>query len=416
MSLLSRKYLSLILASALLVAVPAGAAEYSLQAIIDQRAFYNGNLGMFSDPASTAQDQREMYASGYALAPRLNLRARSPRWQLDLNSVASFSRLSDQLYDSDDQKIGLKYGYTGARARWDVDASIDRSSTRSNVAELGEILAAVRSESYSLTPRWTRVLSERNSLALGGNWASVDYQARRFNDYDYYGFDITWLRQLSEQNQLQIGVYQSIFEAGEKRNNTDIESDTLGLTVALVRNVNEALSTNISIGARQVETSTPILCDFVSALFGQCTFGSRLGVNTTDSDGFTAAAGVDYTAQRWSVSASLSRSLVPNSTLGDLLETDTVTLSFNRQLRETLYFELDLSATQEDQLESNSFSRDRFRIAPRLRWQFAERWSMTTSVVHNSRDSLRFGSSNDAEGTSISFRVRYTHPRESWSR
>ena len=429
---------------------PLPAAEYTARFILDQSAYYDSNLPMFSDePLSNPdqqdrQDEREKYVSAYELAPQVTLRARSQTWDFKLGTILRFSRLSDELYDSDDQLIDLDFSHFSDVVRWDVSASADRDSTRSAVEELGSILAATRTESYSFGPRWTRTISERNAVAVGGSWSKVDYDSTRFSDYEYNSVDATWLRQLNEKNQLQLSVYRSDFDSGEQPpigldldidddGTRDIdppverESETVGLTVTLERSVNEAMSTNFSLGARQVDTRTRggVICDALLAIFGQCQFNSIntvIGISDAedDSTGFTAAAGIDYKAESWNVSASVSRSLVPNGSLGELLETDSLRLSFTRRLKQGLSFDLIAELTAEEEVDTSSFERDRVRIEPRVRWRFAERWSLVSSLRYRARDQeqqgLRGPVTSDADGTTISFRVRYEHPRAQWSR
>ncbi|MBT8132748.1 MAG: hypothetical protein KJO35_10795 [Gammaproteobacteria bacterium] len=408
---------SSLVAALIVLSAPVGAAEYTVDAIVDQYVFYNGNVGLFPDPASAAQDLRDKYSKGYELSPQLNLRVRDPRWQIGLSTRLDFTRHSDQLFDSDDQVVGLTYSYGGERNRWDLASNISRLSTRSAVAELGSVLAATRYESLSANPRWTRVLNEKNSIALGANWSRVEYQTTRFTDYDYYGVDLTWLRQLNEKNLLSVAVYQSIFDSGEESFNR--ESETIGLNLSLDRTINESFTTSVSLGTRKVDTITTAQrpCSIFEILFGVCPpTGFITSVGDSSSTGVNATAGLDYQGELYSVSANLSRSLVPNGAFGTLLETDNVGLAYTRRLAERLYFDFSLSFIQEELLGPSDFSRDRFRIEPRVRWQFAERWNLSSSVAHITRDSFQFGRGNDAEGTTISVRVRYTHPRKSWSR
>lgn len=418
MSLLSPKYLTpLILVSCLLATLPAGAAEYSVGASLNQDVFYDGNIGMGS--------VIEQEVEGYSFIPKFNLRAQDEAWRANLDTELRFTRMSTDLYDSDDQIVNLSLGRFSEKQALQLETAIRRESTRT-VEDVEDVGDATRTEQRSVRPSWTRVLNEKNSLLLGGSWLDFEYDAPRYSDYEQYGLDATWIRQLSERLDLQVGAYNSRFDSGAAPAlfmDPDLSfttSVTTGLSTGLTRKFNEQLSGSVTVGTRKVDIKTRLEGPFGDCLvfiFGFCLQREIVPVTIeTDSSGFTASGDLEYTGDRWSGTLTVSRSLTPSGFVGELLESDGVTLSYARQLSQQLHFNVRASFESQSSLDSGGFERDLWRLIPSLRWQFAERWSLITRLIHRSRDKVRDGRASDAEGTSIVFTVRYAHPRASWSR
>ncbi|MDH3590142.1 MAG: hypothetical protein OEQ74_12140, partial [Gammaproteobacteria bacterium] len=314
-------------------------------------------------------------------------------------------------FDSDDQFVDTQMRKFGERQAWQLDAELRRDSTRSEVEELGGIVAATRVERRSLRPTWTRVFNEKNSLLVGGNWSDAEYDSARFSDYEQYGFDATWVRQLGERLSLQTGVYNSRFQSDASTESRGTESDTIGLRLTLVREFNEQLSGSLSLGARRVETPFLAPPSFFCLLFG---IGCPVPV-VLESSGFTTEAGLGYQGETWNGSLSVSRSLNPDALSGQLLESDRISAKYSRQLRPSVFFDFAVEFYSDQSLESFSeFDRDRYFLTPAIRWQFAERWSYTTTVRHRMRETFRNARYSEGEATAIFFKVRYSHPRARW--
>lgn len=423
---------NIVFALCVMVTVPALAVEYTATASVDQRVLYDSNIMLFPDSAEMdARDLQDRYASAYDLTPGLLLGARGPRWEGSLNTRLRFTRLSNGDLDSDDQFLDLNWERAGERMRWSFAGSLDRRSTRSLVADLDDdfILNASRIESRALSPGWSLTLTEKDLLQVGVNWLDTEYAAPRFADYENYGVDVGWRHQFDQQNDLTVTVYRSEFDSSRSPT-TDVpfeistKSETLGLQLGLSRRFNEAFSGSLTIGVRQVDsTSGRVECVEFFLFF--CTRQDVVAVKN-DSTGFTAQSGFNYAGELWSLNASLGRSLVPNGSIGGLLETDTVNVRFQRQLAPQLSFELSANASQAETLNSTTFyQRDQMTIVPLVRWQFSKRWSLSGSLRYRVRDVERdavdpLGElerfSFESDGSAIIFQVRYQHPRASVSR
>ncbi|NNF62550.1 MAG: hypothetical protein HKO55_05700 [Gammaproteobacteria bacterium] len=395
-----------------LAAIPASAAEWSAQPSVVSEVYYDSNIVMGS---GTRVEEVE----GLRLTPRLNLRGRSAIWQTNLNISLPFNRLSNDLYDSDDQIVGLDYTRNGERQAWGLSGELRRQSTRTAVAELGFVAAATRTENRSLRPYWTWIANENNSLQVGGNWLEAEYSSPRFSDYEQYSFDVTWIRVLGERLTLQSAVYSSSFDLIDPRqtdSDTVGDADSTGLSITLLRQFDEKLSGSIGFGARRTET---LAARFLPAdqqsifclLFG---FGCLQELFTDESDGFTGSAQLGYEGDTWQVSLAASRSLTPDAFAQELVETDQIEATYSRQLREKLFFDMSLEYVSSESLGDSAFSREYWYATPALRWRFAERWTFSTTLRHRIREATFGFSGVDTDSTAIFFRVHYTHPRASW--
>lgn len=417
MSLLSPKYFNLLLAlCVVLLGLPANAARYTANATVDQEFFYDSNIVM------GAVQIEEVEA--YSLIPRLKLGVQGDAWTADLNTRLEFTKMSNQNYDSDDQFVDFSLRRFSETQAWQIDGELAREGTRSQLLDGISELFSSRTVRQTIRPSWTRVLNEKNTLSVSANGSKMKYDSTRFTDYENYGVDVNWVRQLDEQNSLTVSVYNSQFESGVAPqsvfNDPDLarsSSDTVGLTTGLTRQFNEQVTGSLAIGARRVETRTrfancpsvPFFCQLGFVPFEPATFKS-------DSSGFTASGNVDYTGERWSGSVSLSRALLPSGVVGDLLESDRIAMTYARQLRPKIFFNLRLSFDSLSALDSNTYNRDYYVVTPSVRWQFAQRWSLTTSLRHRNRGTDQGFQTVTADGTAILFTVRYAHPRARWSR
>lgn len=426
--------------AAWLVAATAGATQYSARLLVDQRLFHDDNIRLSADkcrPGPGADDSEvcrglraPVDTTGYELSPQLRLGATGPRWELTAHTQLRFTRFSEDGLSSDDQFLDIGFARTGERGRFDLETNFDRTNTRTEILELDEfVFDTARIERWEVAPAWTRSLTELDSLVVGGSYGATQYAPLRFSDYDHDSLSLGWLRRLDEKSQLQVTVYRSSFDSGERPTGfTDlrrkIESETDGLQVSYTRQFSEVLSGSFAVGARTTETTTTAARIIDGPLSipnaGNCGFLNlfvcAIGGISDDSDGFTASAGLDYSGEVWSLSASLSRSLVPNGLLGGLLETDRLALNYTRVLGERVEFDFRASLSSEESLGEGTFARDRWTLEPSVTWRFAERWHLTGSVRYRLRDFERDLIVTEADGTAVILRLRYSHPRARWSR
>lgn len=423
---------ALLVAAGCLCAGAAGAVEYTATAIVDQRLLHDDNILMFPDTCRVGSGESEVDpceglpapedSTGYELAPQFRLRARAARWEADGGLRLRYSRFDDGNLDSDDQFLDASVSRLGERSRWDLEANLDRTNTRNQVLELVDILFNTsRVESWRVSPAWSRTLTEKDSLVLSGTWGATDYDAVRLalSDYDYYDINAGWRRQLDEKSQVQVSLYRSTFESGENPADPfDFEalgrkSETDGLQISYTRQFSESFTGSFAVGGRRTDSTTTFVPRTLPCVFfGLCEIVSE----TTDNNGFTASFGMDYRSERWSLGASVSRTLVPNGLFGGLLETDRLTVDYTLALGPRLDFTLTADGNIENTVGTGDFERDRWQIQPGVNWQFAERWRLTGQLRHRTRDFDAGARRTESDSTAIIFRVRYTHPRARWSR
>lgn len=414
---------------AALCAAPAGAAEYTATAIVDQRLVHDDNLLLApdecrragadtGDPCMGFPAPEENY--GYELAPQFRLRARSSRWEADGGVLLRYSRFDDGNLDSDDQLLDASISRLGERSRWDLEGSFERVNTRTRIFELDEFVRATeRVESWQASPSWTRLLTERDSLVVSGSTGKTNYAPPRLSDYDFYDASVGWLRQLGEKTRLQVSVYQSNFRTGlEPRHdrdlvNQEVDADTTGLQLSYTRQFNERLDGSFAIGARRTDTSTTFVEPTLPCLLlGLC----EITTASNETDGFTASAGLEYRGEAWQLGATASRALVPNGLLGGLLETDRLSVDYQLQLGPRATFTLAVDVHTESTVGTGDFERDRWQIQPGVSWRLAERWRLLANLRYRTRDFERSALITEADSTGVVLSLRYTHPRAQWSR
>ena len=98
----------------------AGAADWTIRPTVEQEIFYDSNI--------TLGPVIEEEVEAYKLAPRANIRGQGGNWSADFDIGLTFTRLSNQLYDSDDQVAGLELRRFSERQSFDLTAELRRES------------------------------------------------------------------------------------------------------------------------------------------------------------------------------------------------------------------------------------------------------------------------------------------------
>jgi hypothetical protein len=346
--------------------------------------------------------------SGYVIEPVAGVAFEGSRWALTSDARLVFPFYDRSAFNIDEQHLSVDAALKGERGRFDVAADYDRDSTLTAeiINDVQEVQASRREAAY-LRPQWTRQLTVRDQIVLGGSALNVNFDGRGFVDYEQQSADATWQRTLNALTSVQTSVAYSQFTADPLAGfdpfvgplTVQRDNETLALNVGLTRVFSPTLTGSVQIGYQIVDTTittTPAL------------FPELASSTSEESTGSIYAATLEYSGERTQLEGSASRSVSP-SVVGQLLARNEFSLSYRRRLGRRATFILSGALVERDTIGSGEpppgLQQQVFRIEPRLRWQFRERWTLLTGVRY-----AVVGDPQDVDGTRAFMEFRYAHP------
>lgn len=142
--------------------------EGALEADIDTRAEYNTNIFLTNQPHDAV--------TGIIITPSLSGIIREQNWEAKLRARLRINNYSDHTIDGNDQFFDLTGQYSAQRNIFSLNINHDLDSNLSSTStDFGIVGRRVERKSQSLTPQYTRLLTERLALILSYTYADVDY-------------------------------------------------------------------------------------------------------------------------------------------------------------------------------------------------------------------------------------------------
>jgi hypothetical protein len=294
-----------------------------------------------------------------------------------------------------------------------MNASYKQDSTaESERIATGVVQVRTQRSLLSLSPSWTRTLTERVSLKLDYNYQEVKYdQHINLNDYTSQQAGGTLQYRLSERDTVSLsanystteydptvntypdgfplfdynfGIYRQIF--GTTGNGSDTisrKSSTRSVQVGLNHQFSETLIGYLSLGQRSTVTTTGHTCngDFgrVSLYTGTFCTGASLHpliafADEISGNGSSFNASLEQKFESSKVSGFASRDTNPSGS--GLVETDKFGVSLNRSLTEKLTGSFDAVAYRTKYIGITYPGSRYYTVEPKLNWRFTEWWTL----------------------------------------
>ena len=377
------------IACTLAVSLPIQAAEWSAEPKISLRSGYNDNIRMTRAAHDSVWET--------ALTPAVKFGVAKEHQGLFGNAdvvVRRFTggegRESGDVLDREDAHLRINTYHRTARDNFAADINITRDSTLD--AELDKDLNVIEDRatrlSKSISPSWTRSLTEKTRLELSYNFSTVEYSdeigGSNLIDYDYDVFSAALLRQMTPRIQGTLSASYSRYQP-----ETNLESKTLSLQAGISRNFSETLSASFLAGRRETTSDTRVLTGFcigapVGAAIPDCGgftfFQTGLATDEIENTGAVFSASLTKILETGQLSASLSRSSSPSGQ-GELLDTTRLTLLGELSFTETLRSSLRIEFSDQETIVSTTGipeqgSRQFFQVTPRLAWRWRREWEL----------------------------------------
>lgn len=383
------------------------AAEWSVEPSISLREEYNDNIRFTTLPHPGVWQSR--------LTPSVKLSSKT-----EVSEVSGSAQLSINQYSGDpllenrnDQFYTLLTRLQSERNTWAMNAAYKQDSTaESERIATGVVQVRTQRSLLSLSPSWTRMLTERISIKLDYNYQEVKYdQHINLNDYTSQQAGGTLQYRLSERNTVSLSANYSTTEydptvntypdgfplfnygsgsylqiPGVTGNGSDTisrKSNTRSVQVGLNHQFSETLIGNLSLGQRSTVTTTGHTCNGdvgrISIYTGTFCTGASLHPLITFADeisgnGSSFNASLEQKFESSKVSGFASRDTNPSGS--GLVETDKFGVSLNRSLTEKLTGSFDAVAYRTKYIGITYPGSRYYTIEPKLNWRFTEWWTL----------------------------------------
>ncbi len=310
---------------------------YSYESLLDTsvgaRAEYNDNIFLTNKPHDAV--------SSIIIIPAISGIVKEEYWQADLTAKIKSYSYSDPDLDSNDQFFNLTGRYNAERNIFSLNVNHDFvSSLRSTSTDFGIVGRRVNRKKQSITPQYTRLLTERLALTLLYTYSDVDYleaENTGFTPYVSETGSASLVYNLSEKDKLTLSAYAVDYKSINDLVTYQLFMSRLGITHEFL----ETLSTDFLIGVSRRNSTNLTTSSF--DFFGQPITVTQ---ETDFSDrGLVLNAGIVKRLERGKIEGRLSRDNTTNS-YGGLDQTDRFKLRYDERL--SMLWRYDISARYED--------------------------------------------------------------------
>lgn len=370
------------------------AAEWSAEPSIAVKGEYNSNLTLSRIPG-------EVW--GHWVSPLVRFAGSTERLEVSGKAAGDFvTYYGDQNRSLTNGFFPVVARYSTERDVFTLDGSFIRDNTlRTELQQTGAVLGFTQRNLLSMSPSWTRSVTEKLSFRLGYQFASATYENGRalgLFDYDVNGGNLGLSYKVTERDDVQLtGSYT-------KLNVTDagLKSGNAGVSLSVTHALSEATTVTAFGGPRFLDQTQTIGSTSLSANQLIWTFGGSIRTKWED-----ALASLDG-GQEVNVSG-----------LGILLKTNRLGATVSKDLTETLAVSL---AGQVFQVQALPVQGGGAQIAetqlifatPAVTWKLNQWWMLEASYTYVDR---KVDVTNEFfHGNSTFLKLTYVMPKLSISR
>ncbi len=391
-----------VLAGCLLLALASTAysAERLLEADINTRIEYNDNVFLTAEPHAAV--------SGVIVTPSLSGIIKEQHWYAELNAKLIIQKFSDQAIDGDDQFFNLTAQYSAQRNVFSLNVSHDLDSNLSSTAtDFGIVGRRVERKSQSITPKYTRLLTERLTLDLSYTYSDIDYLAVANTAFTPYVSDTgsaSLLYDLTEKIQLSFFLQAIDYSSKEEQLTYQLYSSHMGIE----HKFSKSLSIDILLGVSRRKASNLVAQSFDSS--GQVVAQTQQ-VDFTDR-GLLLDAGISQQRETGSIKGRFSRNNTTNS-FGGLDQVDRIKVTYTDKISSLWRYDISLRFENIISLSQRGVSVDRNLLffEARTFYSISEKWSVSASYRYIEKEFKNDTSKNrNAQSTRIFVSLHYNTP------
>ncbi|MBE8232163.1 MAG: hypothetical protein HAW67_00395 [Endozoicomonadaceae bacterium] len=410
---LMKKYLFILVLS---LCFSAGyAAEYKMEATIDQDVFYDDNVRLSENSEGSF---------GYMLTPVIYFSRHTENLQIGADASYGIQRYLDiDNLDQEVQRYGLQTNYTTERSSWGLNSGLSIVPIRNDAEEdSGDFATNAEKLTWSVSPSFSYQFTERDGLILSASHSdtsisSMDSSSGSLSDSTNQNINIAWQRRWTERYSSTLSVFYSRFESMPTSSvGTETTSNSYGVNFSTTFNFLENWEIEGTIGGRTTESESTVgMLVPLNPMDPMGAMGILTSKETNSSMGFLSDTAINYTGERLSGSIYWNRSLTPSSQ-GQLNDKNAVGLGLGYQLTQRLDANLGASyQITESASSDDAITRENINFRTSMSWQMLPDWTLVGAYRYRWQDS---GASDQATVNSNSFTlsINYNWPGLSISR
>ena len=377
--------------AAIVPAVGAYANEWTAEGSASLSGTFDDNIRLSST------DSQSVF--GAIFAPYLAVHGRSPIWDMKFMADASIAQYTeDSNLNSEDPRLRVDTRYRTQLGLLRLQGEASRASTLiTEATDTGNFTTTTQRNLFRLTPSWTYLVSELDTISVGAGWTDVSYESAALNDYRSFSANAGWARQVSPADVVSLNLAATRFIS---ESTVALESTAFTALTSWQHEFSDRLS--VSVGAGPQYYTTDLLLP------------GGGGMTTEDSAfGYSVDASVNYQLDELTaVGASFGRRIDPSSS-GSPLQRNRFEVNASHQFlprlsgRARAFFQLDSDPTD---TSAPGRDRDYFAIEPRLVWAMTEDWDLSGVYRFRTQDTQ---SGDRAFSNAIFVTVSYSP--ESWT-
>ena len=299
--------------------VVAHSSEKLLETSVNASAEYNDNIFL----TTRSHDA----VSNIVVTPSLSGIIKEQNWQVELNSKLRINQYSDHKLDSNEQLFSLTGQYSAERNIFSISIGHDLISSLSTTStDFGLSSQKIERKTQSVTPQYTRFLTERLVLSLSYTYSDTAYEDDADSRFiaSFTETSSAVLRySLTEKDQLSIN-----FQAVDYTRKDDLgDIQLFDVNIGFDHKFSEIVSMDLAIGASRRNSTN--LQTTVLDFFG--TSISVLEEINVKTNGSTFNLGIKQLLETGSIGARVSRNTTTNS-FGGFDEKDKFIMNYDEKL------------------------------------------------------------------------------------
>jgi len=290
-------------------------SERLLEANIEAGAEVNDNVFLTTLPHDTVK--------GIIISPSLSGVIREENWEGNLRARIKSYNYSDKNLDSNDQYFDLTGRYLADRNIFSLNINHDLASNLSSTSsDFGLVARRVNTKRQSISPQYTRLLTERFVLSLSYTYTDVDFLEANDTAFTPYITETgsgSLIYDLTEKDKLTISLTAVDYTSRNKLVTYQLFMSRIGVE----HNFSETLSTDFLIGVSR-RSSTNLQTQSFDF------FGRPITINQeidAKDRGLVMDAGITQLLENGQMSGRISRDNTANS-FGGLDQTDQLKIKY----------------------------------------------------------------------------------------
>ncbi len=311
------------LGMAFFIMTDAMAAEYVMTPSVKLRETYDDNVHF-----------RNVDDFEHLISPRLELEARSERVQFKTTcnwDVSKYQR-HDEL-DSVDQTYGLSTSLAPSQIlQLNFSGTyVDDYTFASTLEESGLVAERSRRKRGTAQPGVTFAVDARNSLQFSYDFTDAEYDLESYADYEINGAGLNWFYDfMNERTRLVFTA--SGDQVDFEQDDGDLRQRTYQCSIGFDHKPSETLQVMIKAGGSHTESQRS---ELVVTFEWPNSFKLKTETVEEEHSGYVLQGSLDWRLERFALSASLDRDIVP-SIYGENMTRNRVRTNMSYRLTESL--------------------------------------------------------------------------------